>query len=161
MRNVLSKNLKKNNMKLKKNLIIYLTMTSSIIYSQTDIIAYKSHSGTKTKHKIISDDNFGGPQFSHGFLIDTIRRLNDSIVLTIGKYGIDSLCHHPYLNDTNVSIETLQNLYEPRIKFVGFEKNNKIIEKQKPTKNDFNWLLGLILTLSFTSSVFVKRKKGI
>ncbi len=144
-------------MKIKKTLIICLTMTSSIIYSQTDIIAHKSHSGIKTKQQIISEDNFGGPQFSHGFLIDTIRRLNDSIVLTIGKYGIDSLCHHPYLNDTNVSIETLQNLYEPRIKFVGFEKNNKIIEKQKPNKNDLNWILVIILTLSFISIHLCKK----
>jgi hypothetical protein len=135
-------------------------MTSSYIYSQTDIIAQKSHSGSVKEISGNSKDNFGGPQFSRGYLIDTIRRLNDSIVLQIGENGIDSVCHHPYLNDTNVSIETLQNLYDPRIKFVGFDKNIKTIEEPKKYKNGFTWGIGLILTFSFVSTILFKMKKA-
>ena len=51
--------------------------------AQTELIAYKSHSGDMAHFKVSGLDNLGGP----AIMIDSIVKVNDSTIIEYNSYG--------------------------------------------------------------------------
>lgn len=87
-------------------LIFILISFSSVVFSQTKIIAHKSHSGTskhfstllKKKGSSATNGNFGLPGNQNIILLDSIIAVNDSI--TVLKIRESNVCY-PYYETPN------------------------------------------------------------
>jgi len=90
---------------MKKLILIYFSILTPIIYAQTELIAYKSHSGNMINYKLTGFDNLGNPPmdryliipdpitckpkfpisetiFLNGLNSDSIVKINDSTIIT-------------------------------------------------------------------------------
>lgn len=137
---------------MKKASIIILTLCISInVYSQTKIIAYKSHSGSITNFQDEKDGNFG---ISPQQMIDSVIKISDSAVVEISRFGFRDTVYHPhYLSKPGISLEEIKSFYPERAKLIGFEKQPNIKEgsgellSPKEKKGSISILTFLLLLL--------------
>lgn len=103
---------------------IVSVLISSFVFTQTELIAYKSHSGNMAHYKLTGYDNLGGPPI----YIDSILKLNDSTIVEYFSWGMqnDTIINHPVCNLSQSTLDSLKgNYYNLNINFIEFE--NKII----------------------------------
>jgi len=99
-------------------LILILSIES---FSQTKIIAQKSHSGKMIAlNYICGDGNFGlkNPELKR------LTKLSDTSVIAEYEGGFwtnDTIYNSEYCNNPNVSLDSLKKLYPSDVEFVGFE----------------------------------------
>ena len=127
------------------NLTVLLTLLIlSPIKAQTNLIAYKSHSGNMKTYELSGFDNLGNPpmdfEFYHPLFVDTIFKLNDSTIIKNTKdwhvYDSLSVCYKDTISKTKSSMwfgfkpldSIPSSLKNEGIVFVGFDSisNNKI-----------------------------------
>ncbi len=143
-------------------LSIFISLISPA-FSQTKLIAHKSHSGKtgsfRTAMVVNSSDldfsNYGLPPKRYSYKIDTIRYVSDSIsILTrsvthnesIVSFQVDTIHNHPLLtkatstDDIKKDLERYFLFSNPvdSIAFIGFNKNSNVPKK---TKKNFAPLL--------------------
>lgn len=110
---------------------------SLISFGQTKLIAFKSHSGRLSNFSISGFDNVGMPPI----LIDTILRLNDSIIVEISSIGwgkggefTDTIINHPVCKNPFLTVDSLKKIYNrDAITYIGFDTvlTKKEIRQQK------------------------------
>ena len=110
---------------MKKNLslAICLLIFPIATFSQTKLIAHKSHSGSLSDFEVTqSSDNFGLPQQ----ILKSITWLSDTSVLEKGEHWgreyVDTVYNHIYCNNPNISIDSLKKLYSDHVEFINFDK---------------------------------------
>jgi len=141
---------------MKSALICTLFLSTTFVYSQTSIIAAKSHSSQATIDS--SDpDNFGGPIFCPVLQIESVKYLQpDCIIeksrtLSIeGEYKYDTICNHPFLQPSSFDLQRIKAMYPDGTKFEDFNEikkaNKKAAKKAKSDSKD-NDSSGLIIFL--------------
>lgn len=107
---------------MKKRILFTVLIFSSTVFSQTKIIAHKSHSGSskhfsklyKKKGVDAINGNFGLPGNQNVVLLDTVLAVNDSV--TVIKYRESNVCHPYYIDykkldnsDFDAKTDTLVN----------------------------------------------------
>jgi hypothetical protein len=108
----------------------------SAVFGQTELIAYKSHSGNMKFFKATNIDNLGGPPIR----IDSIIKVNDSTIIEYNSYGwgtnqggpvyTDTVTNHPICKLPNNKVDSLKtNYYHSDIKFIGFDSTSTKIEE--------------------------------
>lgn len=108
--------------------VIIILLFSVNSFSQTELIAFKSHSGNMEYFKVDGADNLGGP----AIMIDSIFKLNDSTIIEYNSYGwgnsnngpvyTDTVVNHPICKIPNVPIDSLKGIYyRSNIIFIGFD----------------------------------------
>jgi hypothetical protein len=125
-------------------LLIALIISNSGIQAQTKIIALKSHSGQMRALEFSGTDNFGLPSQT----IKTITLLSDTSVVisyTTRYYQNDTVYHHLYCNNPEISLDSLKKIY-PEVSFIGFEKKDfkkpvSTPEKKRKKGSLFEWLI--------------------
>jgi hypothetical protein len=137
-----------------------LSITIGTTFSQTKMIAHKSHSGkNKTFNADFSTNNFGiEPTLTR---VDSIRKISKSTIILYTTLGADTVNDPKY---ASLPVDSLRKIYSAgsqRIKFIGFEKKKATkkpasIPKQKksmifiPGKNspiDYTGILKLAISI--------------
>lgn len=115
-----------------KSIIIILGLVlSTISFGQTELIAYKSHSGNMAYFKAEKLDNLGGPPIR----IDSIIKVNDSTIIEYNSYGwgynnggpiyTDTVVNHPICKVPVTKVDSLKSTYyRKNIKFIGFDSTS-------------------------------------
>ena len=126
-------------MKTTSNILALLFLLGcSTVFSQTEIIAHKSHSGKMGTFSIFAPNDgsrFGLPPM----FMDSIKRISDSTVVEFARQGgffIDTVTHHQYCSDPNISLDSLRKLYPSDTRFIGFEEAKKDSAALKPSQAD-------------------------
>ena len=88
-------------------------------FSQTELIAYKSHSGNMAYFKLSGFDNLGEPPI----FIDSIIKLNDTTIIEYLSWGgNDTILNHPVCKLSQSSLDSLKGTYyNYSIQFIDFE----------------------------------------
>ncbi|MEO6047313.1 MAG: hypothetical protein ABIQ57_07555 [Candidatus Kapaibacterium sp.] len=112
---------------------------SPYAFSQTQLIAHRSHGGDNESFRGAREDDFGNsPEMDYRMsrrglsigVIDTVIRLSDTSAIEIGRgrMGIetgrrltDTVYRDHYWNNPHVTTDSLRRLF-PAITFIGFEK---------------------------------------
>ena len=128
------------------NRLVFLLFIGFIQLSiaQTELIAYKSHSGDMEDFNPESDENLGIPPMR----IDTIIILNDSTIVEIssrhwsGRNGFcakDTVVNHPMYEGRSDYEKLRGNYYDTTIVFINYDtltaKQKKRIDKKKKKEN--------------------------
>lgn len=105
-------------MKIFVSIVISLSFFGNL-YGQTELIAYKSHSGNMANFKLTGYDNLGEPPM----YIDSIIKLNDSTIVEYLSWGLnDTIVNHPVCNMPQASLDSLKGTYyDYSIRFIDFE----------------------------------------
>jgi hypothetical protein len=152
--------------------LILLTLIIKFGFTQTKIIAFKSHSGNSADFDAtLENDNFGDfPEMHMIKIFDTVKVISDSQfveVWHIENYQLlqDSIRKIYYYRDTNLidpiyrsDTKIIKENYPPYIIFKQNEPQKKIRRKSR-TKTNNLWLLYLILGGSLTPFVIQFFKK--
>jgi len=103
-------------------LTIALFILSLTAFSQTKMIAHKSHSGSLQTFTTKGAHNFGNPPMP--MVIDTVKRLSDT---TVARFfhdywgnNSDTIHKHPHFNNVAIALDSLQKMY-PETTFIGYE----------------------------------------
>jgi hypothetical protein len=160
-----------------KHLIIttLLTLTFNNVFSQTKIIAFKSHSGNSADFDAtLENDNFGDfPEMRMIKIFDTVKVISDSQFVEVwhlenSNFMPDTTSRFYFNRDTNliapqyrIDTKIIKENYPSATVFKHYEAKNKV-KKQSKTKTNNLWLLYLILGGSLTPFVFqfFKRPKA-
>lgn len=135
-----------------KILIIYLVTLPLFAFSQTKLLAHKSHSGSSNDIHISSSGNFGLPDLS----IDSVLFENQCIVVVtsyggfMGHKHAEPICDSPYLRG-EIDFETFQKEFPSETIFSGFPEEKKIKENNL-------FLIALIFMLSALVQ-FIRQKR--
>jgi hypothetical protein len=162
-----------------KFILFFAFISSGTAFSQTNIIAAKSHSASQAIDKN-DRDNFGGP-----FEIVYFRNLPISVEY-IGKecivekrshfpsdsveqvYEYDTICDHPFLKEGTIDIDRIKGMYTNETEFINFERFNqdegsvkrKFRNEKKSSKSAAFWLIivggGFFLIYLFIPKVSFK-----
>jgi hypothetical protein len=97
-----------------------LLVASTGAFSQTGMIAHRSHSGSGASFDPRGGDGFGLPP-KH---IDSVVRISDTSTLEFSNYGADTVYNGNAWNDPKLSLDSLQRAF-PKIRFIGFEEAEK------------------------------------
>lgn len=149
-----------------------LTLNSS--FSQTKIIAFKSHSGNPTNFDAnLENDNFGeNPEMTMVKIYDTVKIISDSQYVEVWHlenqiHFQDSGKNYYYYKDTNfispnnrIENNVIKENYPSTTIFKSYESNKNRKKKNKTTTNNL-WLLYLVLGGSLTPFIFQFFKKNI
>ena len=93
---------------MKKGLLIFCIVISQLSFGQTELIAYKSHSGNMTYFELSGFDNLGEPPM----YIDSIIKLNDSTIVEYLSWGLnDTIVNHPVCNMPQAFLDSLKGNY--------------------------------------------------
>ena len=97
-------------------LVLLFSITA---FSQTELIAFKSHSGNMNYFKLSGFDNLGEPPM----YIDSIIKLNDSTIVEYLSWGLnDTIVNHPVCNMPQASLDSLKGTYyNYSMRFINFE----------------------------------------
>lgn len=118
--------------------ILFLALSiSATAFSQTNIIAAKSHGASKMAD-IRDSDNFGLPPETRTvthveYLKDDCLVETSEVSLFETRIDIDTICDHPFLKENSVDVDRIKAMYPDGTKFIDFdklEKTDKKIEKQ-------------------------------
>lgn len=133
---------------MKKYLIIFLFLgVLSNAFSQTELIAYKSHSGDMDKFDDAGCENLGIPPLR----IDTIVILNDSTIIEIssrhwsGRPGFcvkDTVVNHPMYQKSSDYKKLKGTYYDTSIVFINYDtlsakEKKRMAKKQKKENSVF------------------------
>lgn len=142
------------NFRLLVGIVVCFVGFTTEIQAQTKWIAHKSHSGDLAEINYNNKGNFGLAE--PFFAVDTVVKISNTCLVEIKtehfsrnrNNGVlrDTICDHPMLSETDPT--KLQNYYPRRTVMIGFEK---------PVKQNFNWILPLILLVS-GGIVFAKKR---
>ncbi len=113
-------------------IFLFLSISTNS-YSQTKMIAHKSHSGSSKTFTPNSAGNFGEP---FHFQLDTIVKLTDTSVVEIRTFmemrEVDTIFNHRLCNNPEIGFDSLK-IYYPHIALIGFEESaNKEQENKTP-----------------------------
>lgn len=99
--------------------IVLILLFSVSAFSQTELIAYKSHSGNMAHFKLTGYDNLGEPPI----FIDSIIKLNDTTIVEYLSWGgNDTVQNHPVCKMSQASLDSLKgSYYDYSIRFINFE----------------------------------------
>lgn len=124
-------------------LLLFLGLVQFSI-GQTELIAYKSHSGDMEKFNSEGFENLGIPPMR----IDTIIILNDSTIVEIssrqwsGRPGFcvkDTVVNHPMYQESSDYEKLRGNYYDTTIVFINYDtltaKQKKRIDKKEKNEN--------------------------
>lgn len=155
--------------------LILLTLIFNYGFSQTKIIAFKSHSGnTANFDATLENDNFGDfPEMHMIKIFDTVKVISDSQFVEVWHHQYlraieDTTREYYYNRDTNlispnyrIDTKIIKENYPSSTVFKHYETDKKIKKKSK-TKTNNLWLLYLILGGSLTPFVlqFFKRTEN-
>ncbi len=112
---------------------------SGAAFSQTNVIAAKSHSSNQVIDKN-DTDNFGEPGPMR--FIQTVTYLKDDCI--VEKYNVewddhdteyDTICDHPFLKENTINIERIKAMYPIETKFIDFDKVGQGINEQDGEKS--------------------------
>ncbi|MCE3294441.1 MAG: hypothetical protein K0R65_155 [Crocinitomicaceae bacterium] len=132
-------------------LFVFLLFSGSL-FSQTKLIAHKSHSGSDASYSADAyPDNFGeiAPR------IKKIKLLKNNCIVEFLDWGQnDTVCDHPYFTG-QYTLDEIKRFYPSSTEFIGFEGKffNKVVAPPAEKKNSL-YLLALILFLG-GASIFV------
>lgn len=113
-----------------------LLITGSRAFSQTALVAHRSHSGSDAAFTFLGADNFGNPPSMPPPppAIDTVIKVSDtSVIICTGGERLSSV-RHPVWCNPRMTREGLQKLY-PGIVFIGYDppkKTGRRVRKCKP-----------------------------
>ncbi len=103
--------------------------------AQTFEIAHKSHSGHIAEQKYDGRDRFGEISFP---LMRIERIENESDAATIISYGFNGkvteeyrIHHHPIFNNPSLDMDSVQQIIEGNIEFIGFDEEPKSDKKNE------------------------------
>ena len=155
---------------------ILLILTFSNAFSQTKIIAFKSHSGNADKFDAtLENDNFGDfPEMRMIKIFDTVKVISDSQFVEVWHHQYlgtieDTTREYYYNRDTNlispqyrIDTKIIEENYPSSTVFKHYEAKKKIKNRSK-TKTNNLWLLVLILGGGLTPFViqFFKRTETV
>jgi len=108
---------------MKTQLILLLLLFSQFTFAQTELIAYKSHSGNMEHYKLTGFDNLGEPPI----YVDSILKLNDSTIVEYFSWGYanDTVVNHPICKLPQSSLDSLKgDYYNYNTRFINFEVIN-------------------------------------
>ncbi len=145
---------------------ILLTLIFNIGFTQTKIIAFKSHSGNSADFDAsLENDNFGDfPEMHLIKIFDTVKVISDSQFVEVWHHQYlgtfeDSTRKYYYNRDTNlispnyrIDTKIIKENYPSYTIFKNYEAEKKIKKKSKTQTNNL-WLLYLIVGGSLTPFV--------
>ncbi len=148
-------------------IFILLTLNFNNAFSQTKIIAFKSHSGNSADFDAtLENDNFGDfPEMRMIKIFDTVKVISDSQFVEVWHHQYlgtieDTTREYYYNRDTNlispqyrIDTKIIKENYPSATVFKHYEAKKKIKNRSK-TKTNNLWLLVLILGGSLTPFVF-------
>jgi len=130
--------------------ILFVVLIGNL-YAQTELIAYKSHSGDMVNFEPANYENLGIPPMR----IDTIIILNDSTIIEIssrhwsGRPGFcvkDTVVNHPMYQNKSDYEKLRGNYYDTSIVFINYDtltlEQKKRITKKKKKKNSISIIGG-------------------
>ncbi len=148
-----------------KTLIFSTLLFSGFSFSQTNIIAAKSHASNQAFDKN-DTDNFGLPNETR--IVQRVEYLKDDCLIETAevtmfetKIQVDTICDHPFLKNGSLDVDRIKAMYPEGTKFAGFDriekeqnKSKKQLRKEKDSKKlEAFWLLmiggGVFLTYLF------------
>jgi len=118
-----------------KALLFFALFISVAGFAQTNIIAAKSH-GNFDLSEMSDPDNFGDPLPYR--TITEVKHLKDDCI--VEKYDVewgaqlieyDTVCQHPFLQNSSFDLERLKAMYPEETQFKGFDKIEKSHEQQQ------------------------------
>ncbi|MGV3631603.1 MAG: hypothetical protein ACO1O6_10360 [Bacteroidota bacterium] len=142
---------------MNKILVFILLLNLGSAFSQTKLIAHKSHSGTDAAFEADAySDNFGivAPR------IKKIKLLKNNCIVEFPEWGQnDTVCDHPYFTG-QYTLDEIRNFYPPGVEFIGFEGKffNKAVPPPSEKKNAL-YLIALLLFLGGFSVLAFKPVK--
>lgn len=112
-------------------LCIGLLFTSLTIYSQTKAIAFKSHSGNTAHYTADGAGNLGIIEPTHFLVLDSVVKLNDSVVVQYsnaddGSFWYDTLVNDPSWCKEFMNLDSVKNVYNNKVEFIGFKAKPKL-----------------------------------
>ncbi|MEP7218237.1 MAG: hypothetical protein ABI876_04945 [Bacteroidota bacterium] len=117
--------------------IAMMFAASPYAFSQTQLIAHRSHGGDNESFRAAREDGFGETAemnyrmskkgFSIG-VIDTVIRLSDTSAIEIStvRRMKDTVYRDEYWNNPHIKVDSLRKLF-PTISFIGFDKRKKAV----------------------------------
>jgi hypothetical protein len=117
---------------MKIKILFVLLFTTTMSYSQTKLIAHKSHSGSNRsfanayqKNKFgMNFSNFGLPGNKNIYILDTIIALNKST--TVMKLRVSNVCYRIQTNYKDLKKSDFKSISDTLINDKVFNKKNKI-----------------------------------
>lgn len=155
--------------------LLLLTLIVNFGFTQTKIIAFKSHSGNADRFDAsLENDNFGDfPEMHMIKIFDTVKVISDSQFVEVWHHQYlstieDTSRKYYYNRDTNlispnyrIDTKIIKENYPSTTVFKHYEVKKKIKKKSKAKTNNL-WLLYLIVGGSLTPFViqFSKRTEN-
>ena len=109
-----------------KTLLPIFVLLAGTAFSQTTLIAHKSHSGTASTFAFADPGNFGLPPTR----LVKVTKVNDTVVVlahdNFARQWTDTIYNHPVFSDPNIPVDSMKKMYYDGVEFKGFEK--KVVE---------------------------------
>ncbi len=125
-------------MNIVKPILFFLLLVSfHQAFSQTKLIAHKSHGGKRSTLDLLStEDNFGLPSRSES--IKRVTKLDSrTVVIEYHYYGAETVKDHEVFCNPLISLDSLKSRYDEHVEFIGFDKPYTNPEDKKKNKKDF------------------------
>jgi hypothetical protein len=118
----------------------------SHVFSQTQLIAHRSHGGGDESFRAEREDDFGNsPEMDYrmskrGFsigVIDTVIRLSDTSAIEIStvRRMRDTVYRDEYWNNPQIKVDSLRKLF-PTISFIGFGKPKRYVDINRDSRRE-------------------------
>lgn len=142
--------------------ICLMSLMTSSLCAQTNIISNRSHSGDLAEVHL-EKDNFGMPAME----IDSIIYNGENCIIEVRSYGFssglmrDTVCDHPYFVENGYNLSVIRKLYPQSTVFVGFKEEIELTPSPNgwPIQNGLPWIIGLIAA-SVLGYTFAPSRKG-
>jgi hypothetical protein len=144
---------------MKITLSLFALVLTFGLFSQTGIIANRSHSATLTSEASLDSDNFG--LFEPSSYVREVEYLGSCCVVirTEWEYNneitLDTLCDDPFMQQLNYDPKLIKEYYPDDVKLIGFEKYKK--EARNSDQNGFDpnliWFF-VIVAAGFVAFLF-------
>jgi hypothetical protein len=164
---------------MKNVIFLFAIGTCLSAFTQTAIIAHKSHSGNAATFVIDPSTNFGAIEIQQPM----ITKINDTTIIIYDQYGgVDTVYNDPFFSKKNISIDSLNNSSFRYYHFINFDTlvplenrdtaaksmqteptqptNSVKIKKKSPVKNHGELALTLIILsiMTIVLNRFVRMK---
>lgn len=133
-------------------LLLLALLLPVISYSQTNIIANRSHHGELTEAHL-ETDNFGLP----APMIDSIIYIGGTCVVEAtsqmrASTYYDTVCDHPLFLEHDFDLREIKKHYSTRVKFIGFEnypkqKDQKVKTNKRGLRLNQTSIVLILITL--------------
>ncbi len=124
-----------------------MSIMTSALFAQTNIISNRSHAGDLAEVHL-EKDNFGMPAIE----IDSIIYDGGNCIIEVRSYGYqsslmrDTVCDHPYFVKNGYNLKVIRKMYPSSTVFVGFDEELEMVPSPNgwPIRNGLPWALGII-----------------